>query len=112
MLAFSGNAKRYEVKGIENSEVTVYSEYRNRAWRIEDVQIVPDSSGNYTVAVPGWGEDAEYYVVEERAKMTPDIKMGREPVDISTASYNYIIITHPDFVDAIWKAGGRTPKRL
>lgn len=101
-LTFDSDAALLQVDGLPSQDVVVYSDYRNRMWRIDQVQAAASASG-YRITFPGWGAAARYFVVAVSALdlTTPVIEAGTAPVDIASGQIDYIIIAHPDFVAGV-----------
>lgn len=99
-LAFSGLSDRYEVKGLDTQNTVVYSEYRNRVWRMDGV-VASSDGGGYKVTFPGWGADAVFHISEIADLKSADIQAGRSDVDITSGKYDYLIISHPNFISGL-----------
>ena len=99
-LSFSGDAGLFKVDGLPSNQVTVFSYFRNRLWRMDEV-VVNASGSTYTATFPGWGEPAEYYVLANNSFATPGVKAGQLPVDITTGQFDFVIISHPNFLSGL-----------
>ncbi|MCB0133109.1 MAG: hypothetical protein KDD78_19740 [Caldilineaceae bacterium] len=97
-ITFDGDAGLYRVENMTGGEAVVYSYYRNRLWRMESTIA---SAGDGTLLFPGWGADATYYVTSTDLLLKPGIRAGRVPVDIDSGQYDYVIISHPNFIDSL-----------
>ncbi|MCB9139773.1 MAG: hypothetical protein H6642_15630 [Caldilineaceae bacterium] len=96
-LSFESDANLFTIDGLPNSQVTIFSTFRNRVWKMEEVKTEPSANG-YTATFYGWGETADYIVVADSAVATPDIEAGQLPINITDGSYDFVIISHPDFI--------------
>ena len=101
-LIFEHDAALLQIDGLPSPDVVVYSDYRNRMWRIDRVQATSSASG-YRITFPGWGAGARYLVAVAGAPGTgtPDIKAGRAPVDVTSGQIDFVIVTHPDFLAGV-----------
>lgn len=100
-LNFAGSAKRFIISNLPSNNVSVYSVYGNRIWR-HVVTPITAANGDYSVVTYGWNNEAQYYVVDAGSVKTPFIQAGQLLItDITSGSYDYLIISHPDFISAI-----------
>ncbi len=100
-LVFKGNAPLYEVAGLPNKNVVIYRETPTGG--IKRIQKIKKSGQgtNYTArfgaAVEPNGEST-FYVASAGDMTSPEITIPVDPVDITSAAAEYLIITHPDFI--------------
>ena len=104
-LAFEANAKVLEVGGLHADELVVYrmseSKTGGELWFLKEAQI-SSSSGDFTARFAGdAGGEAKYLVATVNSLLTPMIVPPRAKVDIVSGSAEYLVISHPDFLDGL-----------
>ncbi len=100
-LVFKGNAAIYEVSSLPDKNVVVYRE--SPTGKIERIQKVHKNGkgSNYTARFSGVVEPAgesTFYVAAVANMTSSQITIPVDPVDITSAAAEYLIITHPDFI--------------
>ena len=98
-LMFKGNASVYEVSGLPNKNVVVYRE--SPTGTVERIQRIQNQGSNYTARFGGVVEPAgesTFYVAAVNNILSPQIDIPVEPMGITSAAAEYLIITHPDFI--------------
>ena len=103
-LTFEASSRLFKVDGFSEADadnVIIYSTFRDRLWRIENVEVASGENG-VEVTFPGWGSEAWYWVTTEDALRAPQIRAGRQPVELITDdAVDFMIVSHPDFLDGL-----------
>ncbi len=95
-LTFEEAGEVFQVSGLPIGDVDVYRMANGTVEQLTNVEV---AGGNATFA--GSTEKAKYVVVSAGAKKTPLIEVGRPYTDITSGSYDYLIISHPDFINEL-----------
>lgn len=93
-------APRVEVRGLDAAEAVVYrlAEGGTPAL-LTGARILKDAEG-FTLAFPG-GLGGTYFVSTSSALLRPQLRPGRPAADLLGSRANYLIISHPDFLDGL-----------
>jgi uncharacterized repeat protein (TIGR01451 family) len=97
-LSFSAASNAFQVDGFSGSGIVAYRLDGAQPVRLGIVN-VGGSSGTYSASFAGSGMNTRYLVSTESALLAPrSILPAGQIVDITSGSYNYIMIAHPDFL--------------
>jgi hypothetical protein len=94
-ISFSATANAFQVDGFSNANIVAY--------RLDGAQLVRLGAvavnGAYSASFAGSGSTAKYLVSTEGSMLAPkSIAPARAMTDITSGSYNYVMISHPDFL--------------
>lgn len=98
-LTFTATGGRFAVSGFTNPNVVVYRD-NGLLTKLAGVQ-VSGSAGNYSASFPGNGAAATYYVATAEAMLSAGMRAARDGSAITTGPAQYLIISHPDFIDGV-----------
>jgi hypothetical protein len=98
-LNFSGSGPVFEVQNLTETSVVVYRRQNGTLTRLDGVSI--SGSGPYTARFNGSSQTAVYYVAGSSALLKPGIQAARIPVDITSGSADYLVISHPNFIPSL-----------
>ena len=99
-LNFSAAGDLFTVDGLPSSAVRVYRRQGERITHIAAPVALP-TPGGFSISFVGAGMPADYRVVAEEAIARPTIVPRRLIDDLVTGSADYVIISHPDFIDGL-----------
>ncbi|MCB0044504.1 MAG: hypothetical protein KDD92_03645 [Caldilineaceae bacterium] len=100
-LDFVDSAKRYTVNNFPSNNIVIYSVYGGRTWRHE-AAFITSVGDSYSAMIYGWDDEAQYYIADTDSVDTPVIQAGQVlTTDITNGSYDYLIISHPNFINAV-----------
>ena len=105
-LSFESAASRIELRGELPQQPVVYRVSDNSVSRVGSVGLFEDSfeasaAGDGALVIAGGRGPAEYHVRDASELLLPRISAERAPVDLLDAPADYLIISHPLFVDAL-----------
>ncbi len=99
-LHFSGSAERYTVTNLPTNDIAVYRLISGVPTRLTNITI-SGSAGAYAATFAGFGTQADFYVYSTSALPKPQITPGRPTADITSGFANYLVISHPDFINSL-----------
>ncbi|RME07085.1 MAG: hypothetical protein D6812_00695, partial [Deltaproteobacteria bacterium] len=100
MLHFSAEGKAFRVENLPSPEVVVYRRAKDEIVRLEALQLEA-LDGDFAVRFAGTGTPADYWVVSQDALLTPKFRAPRPSVDLLGGQADYLIISHPDFLEGL-----------
>jgi hypothetical protein len=103
-LDFVADARAFEVEGLHSDEVVVYCE-RNvnegpQLWFVDRIETAPFGEG-FSARFAGTSGEAKYFVSNVESLLKPVIVPPRAPADIVSDSAEFLVISHPDFLDGL-----------
>jgi len=102
-LQFDSSHRKFAVQGFESNQISVYRQDNNGIAKMTSAIVQGNcSAGSPGCAVffAGSGSPAKYFAVTDAALKTPDLALLPLEDDIKTGAAEYVIISHPDFIDA------------
>lgn len=99
-LAFTAVGEAFRVRGFSSSDVVVYRLINGVPTRIYHVNIENDGAG-YSINFAGSEFNATYLVYQQNALQKPEITPAPAAQDITSGSADYLIISHPDFINGL-----------
>ncbi len=100
ILSFASSGSAFQVDNLLDSAIEVYRLQNGTITRINDLMVM-DQGGSFSVRFNGSGTEADYVVVSEAGLMTPEIQPARIDAEITTGSAEYLVISHPNFIDGL-----------
>lgn len=101
-LQFESSHRKFAVQGFESDQISVYRQDSNGIAKITSAI----SQGNCAEGSPGCavffagsGSSANYFAVTDTALKSPDLSLLPLADDIQSGAAEYLIISHPDFID-------------
>ncbi len=94
-LTFTAAAPVFQVVGLQSSNVVAYRLTNGSVTFLSGVHV----SGGLA-AFPGAATEATYIVSAAENLKTPTIKPVRQAADINTGAAEYLVIAHPNFINA------------
>jgi len=98
-LHFTGQGGNYRVEGLSTIAPIVYQIEGDQVTRISELEVHGDLPTSVTFA--GAAGKADYYVSDVAGLLTPIIEPGRAPTDITSGTTDYLMISHPNFIDGL-----------
>ncbi len=86
--------------GFDYSEIVAYRLSYGILERLSNIEVSSDEQG-YAAAFAGSSLTSTYFISNAASLLHPLIMPSRTPVDISSGSANYIMISHPAFIDGL-----------
>jgi hypothetical protein len=99
-LQFSSAGGSYKVAGFDNPDIVVYRITDGTPVQLSGFTVQPDN-GSYSIAFAGTTSFATYWVSTTSNLLRASITSGRTPVDITSGTADYIMISHPNFIDGL-----------
>ena len=99
-LTFEGSGPAFQVNNLADASVEVYRLQNGVLTKMDGVS-VSGQSAPYTARFVGSVQAAKYYVVGSSAMLKPGIRAARVQADISSGRADYLIISHPNFIDGL-----------
>jgi hypothetical protein len=99
-LQFTAAGENYKVTGFDNPDIVVYRITDGTPEQLTGITAQPENDG-YSIAFAGTTSPATYWVSTASNLLRAPITTGRTPVDITSGVADYIIISHPDFIDGL-----------
>jgi len=99
-LGFAGAGRVYQVSGFPSDQLVAYRLGSAGPTLLTGIRMAPGVDG-LTVTVPGSGQAASYEVRPIESLATPGISALRPDVDISHGRADYLVISHPLFLDEL-----------
>jgi len=97
---FTGDGEAFRISGLSGEDAIVYRVSSGDVERLSHLEF--DETGNdYSVSFRGNGEPAIYAIAEPGAQLVPRLEPGRAERDITSGSADYLIISHPNFIDGL-----------
>lgn len=94
------SALALEVSGFETPNVVAYRFLGRNLLHIPAVRVEPDGAGGFSAQLPGSARREHTYVVWNTEQLlTPEIAPLPEAVPIDRGPAEYLVISHPDFID-------------
>jgi hypothetical protein len=101
-LTFKGTAGKFQVGQLSSPHVVVYGLAGRTPIRFTRVTAVPDGSGAFRAVFAGQpAQEMTYFVSTVAALHRPTLTPARPGTDLLTGSANYLVITHPSFLDGL-----------
>ena len=100
ILNFASSGSAFQVDNLLDSAIEVYRIQNGTVTRINDLMVM-DQGGSFSVRFNGSGTDVDYVVVSGTGLMTPEIQSARADVEITAGSAEYLVISHPNFIDGL-----------
>lgn len=102
-LQFSSSHQKFAVQGFESDQISVYRKGSDGIAKLTSA-VTQGSCAQGTpgcaVFFAGSGSLADYYAVTDNALKSPSFALLPLNDDIKSGSAEYLIISHPDFIDA------------
>ena len=96
---FEEEAGAFLIENLLSPNVIVYSIYGSKIENITSVE-VSSSGENYSVKFAGdKNKVIKYIVINEESVLTPDISLVPDQPDLKTGQAQYLIISHPSFIN-------------
>lgn len=92
-------AGAYRVDGFNGDDIVVYRRDAQGLHRLTGSAVQWNGS-SFEVTFSGGGQ-ADYYVQLDSAMLEPEVVPVPEPVDLGAGPARYLVIAHPDFIDAV-----------
>lgn len=99
-LAFSSDSTTLKVSGFDSPDVIVYRIDGNQPVFLSGASML-DEGGAFSATFAGTGSPAQYWVSSVSGLLKAQITPGRPAVDIDSTAADYVMISHPDFIDAL-----------
>ncbi len=100
-LSFEASGSAVEVSGLPSEKVTVYRESDGELERLAKVTVTAGTEG-FTARFRGSdGRLARYIVTAAGSEQEGGLAAARPLVDIHAGSAEYLILSHPDFLEAL-----------
>ncbi len=99
-LAFTATGEAFRVSGFSSPDIVVYRLINHVPTRIYHANIENDGAG-YSINFAGSEFNATYLVYQANALHKPAITPAPLAQDITSGSADYLIISHPDFIDGL-----------
>lgn len=99
-LTFTASGDAFKVGRLPSPSVVVYRITPKKAELLTGAS-VSGSEGSYEVTFRGSSEPARYVISTEAALLTPELTPVPETKDPTLGSAQYVIISHPDFIDGL-----------
>jgi hypothetical protein len=97
-LRFTAQAEAFQVDELPSAKVQVYRQTDGRVERLDKVDVT-GLPGSYSARFVGAKQESDYLVVTQAAILVPVIEPVRPQVDIFSGQAEYLIISHPDFIN-------------
>ena len=98
-LSFSAQGASFQIGGFTSAKVVAYRTSGSALTYLAGTSVTPAGTG-FTASIPG-GSNASYLVSGDNAVLTPAIAAARPYVDLTSGGAQYLIISHPDFIDGL-----------
>lgn len=98
-LRFDAAAGSIRVDGLQMPSVSVHRLVNGRAEWVEGVRV--GKGNDYSVVIPGDRQSATYFVATDDQVLRPALEPGRAPIGIADGRADYLILSHPDFIDGL-----------
>lgn len=99
-LSFVGRGEVLQVEGLDSLPAAVYRQDLGGLTRLTGFETIPARAG-FTVRLPGTELGATYHLATESALRVPGMRAGRPAPEIGRGRAEYLIISHPAFLDAV-----------
>ena len=102
-LEFESSHRKFAVQGFESNQIAVYRQDEYGIARITSPVVQGNcSAGSPSCAVlfAGSGFQSKYFAIAESALQTPTLALLPLEDDIQSGHAEYLIISHPSFIDA------------
>lgn len=102
-LQFDSSHRKFAVQGFESDQVFVYRQDDSGVAKMTSALVqgnCSEGSAGCAVFFAGSGSQAKYFTVTETAFKSPELALLPLEDDIKTGTAEYVIISHPDFIDA------------
>ena len=116
-LSFEASGEAFRIRGLPAADVVVYRMAEGRMSLLEGAAVRMEEDG-YAATFAGTREVARYEVWSTGSLLRPGIRASRSQADITSGSAEYLIISHPDFVNGLTllkqarRAGGLSVKAV
>ena len=101
-LGFEGSGEAFQVRGLSSAEVVVYQMRDGTVNLLEGVAVKFEKiRKGYTATFAGTDEAARYEVWSSESLLKPAIRSSRPHTDITSGSAEYLMISHPDFLNGL-----------
>lgn len=100
-LRFDAAAGSIRVDGLQVPGVSVHRLVNGRAEWVDGVRVGKGSGSRYSALIPGDRQPATYFVASDDQVLRPALEPGRTPVSIADGRSDYLMISHPDFIDGL-----------
>jgi Peptidase family C25 len=97
-LIFTAAGEVFRVGGLSSGQIVVYRERGEQIERVGAVTTAADDTG-YSATFHGSPEPATYYIYTLEALAKAELAAPPVAADITSGSAEYLIISHPDFID-------------
>jgi len=95
------NNSGIKVYQINDNQASVYAYINNKIVRLSALVYEQETNGGGSVAFADVSPNHHYVVSSESAIITPSLSPVLEPTDILSGNANYLMISHPDFIDTL-----------
>lgn len=99
-LTFTAIGEAFRVGGFTSPELVVYRLINDIPTRLYHVHVEKEGAG-FSATFPGSEFNATYLVYQTNALQKPMITPAPAAQDITSGSADYLIISHPDFIDGL-----------
>lgn len=96
-LQFSAAAPLIQVDGFDSPDISAYRLRNGIVERFAALAITSQAQG-YRASFAGSDQMYTYFAASAAGLLHPGILPGKAATDISSGSFNYIMISHPDFI--------------
>lgn len=100
-LSFTAAAGRFQVKNLPSANVVVYQQTGTQLTRLTQVITKPEAGGTYNASFRGERSSLQYFVSTVAAMRVPEVTPLLPAQDITTGAAQYLIITHPKFINGL-----------
>ncbi|MGH1539809.1 MAG: C25 family cysteine peptidase [Arenicella sp.] len=96
-LIFSGDASAYHADGFSSDSLVVYRQSLAGLQRLSNVAVLSSANG-FEYVFDGAAQQADFYILQPVIDVS--LVQPRAYIDINSGSAQYLIISHPDFVNS------------
>ncbi|MGH1542561.1 MAG: SdrD B-like domain-containing protein, partial [Arenicella sp.] len=101
-LQFNSSQRRFVVQGFESDTIEVYRKDGSGTYQMGNTAVqgsCGEGAAGCAIMFAGTGSEADYYVVTQNALRSPGLRSLPVDDDINSGNAEYLIISHPDFMD-------------
>ena len=99
-LQFTAAGQVFKISGLDDANIIVYRLENDLPVRISGLAVNRED-GSYSASFSGASEPTTYWVSTEESLLHPVIQAGRPVLDIANGRADYLIISHPNFLNSL-----------
>lgn len=99
-LEFTSTGDVFKVSGFESPDIVAYRITEDTPVQLTQISAQVEN-GEYSISFAGTTSPDTYWVSNVNSLLKPNIVRGRQNIDITSQPVNYIMISHPDFIDGL-----------